>query len=137
VRRLWPRLFPKFLPSVLLEFKPSMISLRPFSSVPEGTAVRRGQWVWVPKRDRVPPPEGERATIIAACDKFVAEVLKPRFLPSILPTEFNYPIDLYGKWHGGRYRFLNGSARTRPMQSNLSSSILSPVWITLRPIDSM
>jgi hypothetical protein len=74
--------------------------------VPEGIAVRRGRWVWAPKRDRVPPPEDEKATIIAACDKFVAEVLKPRFLPSILPTEFNYPIDLYGRWHGGRYRFI-------------------------------
>jgi len=49
---------------------------------------------------------GEKQAIIAACDKFVSEILKPRFLPSIRPTKFNYPIDLYGKWHGGRCRFI-------------------------------
>jgi hypothetical protein len=68
--------------------------------------VRRRRWIWVPKHVRVFPPDGEKAAIIAACDTFVTEVLKPRFLPSIVPTEFNYPIDLYGKWHGGRYRFI-------------------------------
>lgn len=32
--------------------------------------------------------------------------LRPRFLPEIRPTQFNYPIDIHGKWHGNRYRFL-------------------------------
>jgi hypothetical protein len=50
--------------------------------------------------------ETEKAAIIAACQSFIDEVLKPRFLPSIRPTEFNYPIDISGKWHGSRYRFL-------------------------------
>lgn len=59
-----------------------------------------------PKRARALPPDKERAAIVATCDKFVADVLKPRFLPSIRPTKFNYPIDICGKWHGGRYRFL-------------------------------
>lgn len=68
--------------------------------------MRKRRWVWAPKRIRRLPPEGEQAAIIAACDKFVADVLKPRFLPSIRPTEFNYPVDIYGKWHGGRYRFI-------------------------------
>ena len=26
--------------------------------------------------------------------------------PQIRPTEFNYPIALYGKWHGNKYRFI-------------------------------
>lgn len=43
---------------------------------------------------------------MSACEKFIAEVLKPRFLPEIRPTEFNYPIALYGKWHGNKYRFI-------------------------------
>lgn len=30
----------------------------------------------------------------------------PRFLPEIRPSQFNYPIGIYGKWHGGRYRFI-------------------------------
>ena len=65
---------------------------------------RRGAWVREPVR--VLPSEREKVEIIAACDRFVAEVLKPRFLPEIRPTEFNYPVAIYGKWHGGRYRFI-------------------------------
>jgi len=61
---------------------------------------------WSPTPGRVRPPDGEKAAIIAACDKFCADVLKPRFLPGIRPTQFNYPIDIYGKWHGRRYRFI-------------------------------
>jgi len=68
--------------------------------------VRKRRWVRSLKRVRSSPSEREKATIIAACDKFMADVLKPRFLPSIRPTKFNYPVDLYGKWHGGRYRFI-------------------------------
>ena len=30
----------------------------------------------------------------------------PRFLPEIRPTEFNYPIDIRGGWHGANYRFI-------------------------------
>jgi len=48
----------------------------------------------------------EKATIAATCQRFIDEVLKPRFLPAIRPTEFNYPVDILGKWHGNRYRFL-------------------------------
>jgi len=48
----------------------------------------------------------EKAAITATCQRFIDEVLKPRFLPAIRPTEFNYPVDILGKWHGDRYRFL-------------------------------
>lgn len=68
--------------------------------------MRKKQWVWAPTHVRALPAEAEKAAIVAACNKFVTDVLKPRFLPSIRPTEFNYPVDLYGKWHGGRYRFI-------------------------------
>jgi hypothetical protein len=68
--------------------------------------MRKGQWVRVPQRVRGLPTAGEKAHIIAACDKFAAEVLKPRFLPQIRPTEFNYPVDIYGKWRDGRYSFI-------------------------------
>ena len=51
-------------------------------------------------------PDSEKALITAACQRFIDDVLKPRFLPVIRPTEFNYPVDIQGKWHGDRYRFL-------------------------------
>jgi hypothetical protein len=38
--------------------------------------------------------------ITVTCQRFIDEVLKPRFLPTIRPTQFNYPIDILGKWHG-------------------------------------
>lgn len=48
----------------------------------------------------------EKAAITAACQEFIDTVLKPRFLPVIIPTQFNYPVDIQGKWHGSKYRFL-------------------------------
>lgn len=48
----------------------------------------------------------EKAAITATCQRFIDEVLKPRVLPAIRPTQFNYPVDIFGKWHGNRYRFL-------------------------------
>ena len=50
--------------------------------------------------------EAERMAITVTCQRFIDEFLKPRFLPAIRPTEFNYPIDILGKWHGTRYRFI-------------------------------
>jgi hypothetical protein len=51
-------------------------------------------------------PEDEKTAITAACERFIAEVLKPRFLLRIEPTCFNYPVNLHGKWHGNKYRFI-------------------------------
>jgi hypothetical protein len=48
----------------------------------------------------------EKLVITAECEKLIASVLMPRFLPEIRPTEFNYPITIYGKWHGNKYRFI-------------------------------
>jgi hypothetical protein len=48
----------------------------------------------------------EKAVITATCQRFIDDVLKPRFLPAIRITQFNYPIDILGKWHGRRYRFV-------------------------------
>lgn len=67
--------------------------------------MRKRQSVWAAKRVGT-PADSEKQAIISACGKFIAAVLKPRFLPQIRPTEFNYPVDIYGKWHGGRYRFI-------------------------------
>ena len=48
----------------------------------------------------------ERSRISAACERFIADELKPRFLSEIRPTECNYPVDIRGRWHGERYRFV-------------------------------
>jgi hypothetical protein len=48
----------------------------------------------------------EKAAIAARCERFIAEVLKPRFLPEVRPTAFNYPIDIVGKWRGSKYSFV-------------------------------
>jgi hypothetical protein len=65
--------------------------------------------VWrkvVKKPPPAKPTEAEKVAIVAACEAFIRDVLKPRFLPEIKPTEFNYPIDIFGDWRAGRYRFL-------------------------------
>lgn len=48
----------------------------------------------------------EKAAIATAGERFIAEVLKPRFLPEIRPTAFNYPVDILGKWRGSKYSFI-------------------------------
>lgn len=50
--------------------------------------------------------EVEKARVTSACERLIDDFLKPRFLPSIRPTEFNYPVDILGKWHGAKYRFI-------------------------------
>ena len=50
--------------------------------------------------------EVEKASITAACERLIGEFLRPRFLPVIRPTEFNYPVDILGKWRGANYRFI-------------------------------
>ena len=54
----------------------------------------------------VNPAEAEKRRIVAACEALICDVLKPKFLPVIIPTQFNYPIDIGGDWRAGRYRFL-------------------------------
>ncbi len=48
----------------------------------------------------------EIGAVAAACTRFIAETLKPRFLPEIRPTTFNYPVDIYGKWRASKYSFI-------------------------------
>jgi hypothetical protein len=68
-----------------------------------------GKKVWM-KAGKKPAPakpsDAAKLAIIAACEAFVRDVLKPRFLPEIQPTEFNYCVDIFGEWRAGRYRFM-------------------------------
>jgi hypothetical protein len=52
------------------------------------------------------PSAVEKSRITATCQRFIDEILKPRFLPAIIPTAFNYCVDIRGRWHGPRYRFI-------------------------------
>jgi hypothetical protein len=52
------------------------------------------------------PDDAEKQMIVAACEAFIVDVLKPRFLPQITPTEWNYVIAIHGAWAAGRYRFM-------------------------------
>jgi hypothetical protein len=63
--------------------------------------MREGRWVRVKRLDAA-----EKAAIAARCDRFIAEILRPRFLPAIRPTTFNYPIDMFGRWRGDKYSFV-------------------------------
>ncbi len=48
----------------------------------------------------------EKAAIAAACERLIADFLKPKLLPEIRPSQFNYPVDIFGKWHGSKYSFI-------------------------------
>jgi hypothetical protein len=69
------------------------------------TKGRRGYWVYVGGRAGNKPPAGEKLAITSACERFIKEVLKPRFIKKTRRGKFNYPVDIYGKWHGNKYRF--------------------------------
>jgi hypothetical protein len=50
--------------------------------------------------------DDQKAAITQRCERFIRDELKPRFLPQIQPTEFNYPVDIFGKWRGSQYSFI-------------------------------
>ncbi len=63
--------------------------------------------VWTARPPRpTSPGEAEKRAIVAACETLIRDALKPRFLREIMPTEWNYVIDIRGTWAGGRYRFM-------------------------------
>jgi hypothetical protein len=67
----------------------------------EGLVRRERRWV----RVKALAPE-VKAAVAVTCDRFIAETLKPRFLPKIRPTPFDGPIDIFGRWRGNKYSFI-------------------------------
>ena len=65
------------------------------------------QWQWVYTGGSKPRkvPHGEKAAITTACERLIADVLLPRYLPRIEPTPYNYPVGIRGSWHANKYRF--------------------------------
>jgi hypothetical protein len=69
--------------------------------------VRQKQGIRTTRASRpAPADEVEKRAIIAACESFIRDVLKLRFLPEVRPTEWNYMVDIHGAWAAGRYRFM-------------------------------
>jgi hypothetical protein len=64
----------------------------------------------------------EKSAVTAACQHLIDDFLKPRFLPTIRPTQFNYPVDILGKWHGTKYRFIQ---RYAPVSRRISAKNLT------------
>jgi hypothetical protein len=70
------------------------------------------------------PNEAEKQMIVAACEAFIREILKPCFLPEVKPTQWTYVIDIRGAWAAGRYRFVQ---RYRSgMEHNLGEEFDAP-----------
>jgi hypothetical protein len=81
--------------------------------------------------------EAEKAGVTAVCERLIDEFLKPRFLPVIRPTQFNYPIDILGKWRGANYRFIQRYRSGFP--ENLGEEFEAPFarldWVGLDRFD--
>ena len=76
--------------------------------------------------------EAEKARVTAECERLIADFMKPRFPPEIRATQFNYPVDILGKWRGVQYRFIQ---RYRSgFQDNLGEEFDAPFarldWIS-------
>ncbi len=73
----------------------------------------------------------EKSDIAAACRRFIDERLKPRFLNETRPTDFNYPVDLQGRWRGRFYSFLtryrSGFAETLGEEFDAPFARLDPI----------
>jgi hypothetical protein len=79
----------------------------------------------------------EKSAVASTSQNLIDDFLKPRFLPTIRPTQFNYPIDILTKWHGTEYRFIQ---RYRfGFQENLGEEFDAPFaqldWISRNRFD--
>jgi hypothetical protein len=74
----------------------------------------RGQWVYAGGRAGNKPRPEEKSAITTACESLIADVLLPKYLPEVTPSEFNYPIAIYGKWHSNKYRFITRYRSDQP-----------------------
>jgi hypothetical protein len=62
-------------------------------------AKRETRGVWVKELS-----SDEKLAIAAACERFIADVLKPRFLPG-RSNPLGHLVDIFGKWRGSKYGF--------------------------------
>ena len=65
------------------------------------------QWIRTAPVPRVTVIESlEKQAVVTACETFIREILKPRFLLEIRSTKWNYVVDIHGAWAARRYRFM-------------------------------
>ena len=65
------------------------------------------RWMYVPPKPTKPKvPEYEKAAVKYKADEFVESFLKPRFIkPPPKDYEWNYPVDIFTKWHQRYFYF--------------------------------
>jgi hypothetical protein len=83
----------------------------------------RGRWMAAHLLDPV-----DKARLGLRFAAFIADVIKPRFLPDIRPTQFNYPIDMFGKWRGSKYSFIT---RWRSGWEDNAGEEFDSAWVRL------
>jgi hypothetical protein len=86
-------------------------------------AKRKGYvWGYALDRHRKPTvPADLKKEVQAKADKLVEKVLRPRYIkPPPRKPKFNYPIELWTKWHGSFFYF--GSTWASPFPNQISST---------------
>ena len=82
-----------------------------------------GVWTYVGGRAGNKPPPAEKAAITAACEKLIAEVLQPRFLPEVRPSAWPAPIGWSGRIFSGAWPRVAGP---RPLNLGGAAASAAP-----------
>jgi hypothetical protein len=74
------------------------------------------QWTLAPDRRRKPPvPDDLKTEVKIKADELVEKVLKPAYLkPPPKKPRWNYPIDIWTKWHRSFFYFCSTWANPGP-----------------------
>jgi len=74
------------------------------------------RWMYVPPKQAKPKvPEYVKATVKCRADDFVESFLKPQFIkPPPRDYEWNYPVDIFTKWHQRYFYFCSTWRSPRP-----------------------
>ena len=91
-----------------------------------GSDMPRGGYAWA----KALTPD-RKAEIIAACERLIAETIRPTYLPVIRPTQFNYPVDIHGRMAGRElHASSSASAQASPRTPARNSTRPSPTSST-------
>src|SRR5438876_12254217 len=70
-------------------------------------AKRQKYWVYSPCKPKPPPvPESLKSEVTTKANELIETVLKPRYIqPPPENPQFNYMVDIYGKWYRSAFYF--------------------------------